>query len=334
MGMKNHKKCYIHIGAPKTGSTSLQKFFHTNREALLDSGVLYPDVCLRGYGHHDLAFLLNGEYPNWATPQERPLEDLENDLKTAVANHEGDILLSSENFYLLPQPKNLAQLLERCGVTPAFEPIIVVYIRRQDEVQESWYNQTVKAQGSTQTIEESIEEYANLWDYWEHLNLWATVFGKEQMVVCPYNNVRMEAGELYDEFCSILNISSKNFVVEDRVTNTGLNRDILEFQRLVNQLPLSTQEKRGFHKELIELSAKTKGSGIFDEGPLLTFEQRQKIYSRYEKSNSKVAKKFLGSETLFDCPKPDESFIKSSNPGLTNDRIIQILGWILMSGRK
>ena len=34
--------CILHIGCPKTGTTSLQQFLTLNREFLLSQGVLYP----------------------------------------------------------------------------------------------------------------------------------------------------------------------------------------------------------------------------------------------------------------------------------------------------
>ena len=36
------KTLYIHIGTPKTGTTSIQNFCGLNREKLKEQGVLYP----------------------------------------------------------------------------------------------------------------------------------------------------------------------------------------------------------------------------------------------------------------------------------------------------
>ncbi|HVX35469.1 MAG TPA: hypothetical protein VHC71_04540, partial [Hyphomicrobium sp.] len=55
--------CYIHIGAPKTGSTFLQRVFYDNRGELRTRGLLYPEANIRGFGHHDIAFLIAGGYP-------------------------------------------------------------------------------------------------------------------------------------------------------------------------------------------------------------------------------------------------------------------------------
>ena len=74
--MVSHSHCFLHIGAPKTGTTLLQRVLFENKERLRNYGIDYPDISLRGYGHHDLAFLIAGGYPDWATPQPRTLAEL------------------------------------------------------------------------------------------------------------------------------------------------------------------------------------------------------------------------------------------------------------------
>lgn len=72
----------VHIGAPKTGSTAIQRFLFEHRAQLPAHGVQYPDINLRGYGHHDLAFMLDGRYPEWATPQDRNLPQFCEELRS------------------------------------------------------------------------------------------------------------------------------------------------------------------------------------------------------------------------------------------------------------
>jgi len=45
-------KLVLHIGWPKTGTSSLQAFCRSNRRELLKNGVLYPKSWLQGVGHH------------------------------------------------------------------------------------------------------------------------------------------------------------------------------------------------------------------------------------------------------------------------------------------
>jgi hypothetical protein len=57
---------YIHIGLPKTGSTSLQAFFRANRDILDERGIIYPDTTGRDVGNATPAVLaLDGEFPEY-----------------------------------------------------------------------------------------------------------------------------------------------------------------------------------------------------------------------------------------------------------------------------
>lgn len=316
-------RCVVHIGAPKTGSTWLQKVFTENRTVLAERGILYPDVSLRGFGHHDLAFLLGGGYPDWATPQPRSLADLEQDLVSATRGHDGAVLISSEDFYLYPNPAGLRATLERCGV-PA--PTIVVYVRRQDAAHESWYNQTIKAQGCTHDIETCIAQFFGLWDYAEQLQKWSYVFGREALRVRVY-----DAGvSLLADFADASGLDLAGIVAPGDALNTGLNRDVLEFQRIVNGLPLPVVEKRRFHRELIALSTASRGTGLFDEGPLLSRARRRALIAAYANGNAQVARTFLGRDTLFDESVPDDD--ATAPTGLSAEKLARIVGWLMAKG--
>jgi hypothetical protein len=111
--------------------------------------------------------------------------------------------------------------------------------------------------------------------------------------------------------------------------NTGLNRDLLELQRLINCLPLSVVKKRRFHRQLIALSAKASGSGMFDERPLIDAELAATILASYDKGNSAVARTYLQRSTLFyDAPDPKRDS-SSEGGGLTVEKLVYAIGWLL-----
>ncbi|RJP38313.1 MAG: hypothetical protein C4548_13325 [Desulfobacteraceae bacterium] len=323
----NNKQCILHIGAPKTGSTALQKMLTSNRAALSILGWEYPDVSLRGFGHHDLAFLISGEYPKWATSQERPLEDLVKDL-TAELKGKRHAIISSENFYLFPKPQDTAEILAQAGFPPE-TVFVAAYVRRQDEVHISWYNQAVKAQGYTGEITECIAETMDLWDYAKQLEPWAGVFGRDNIIIRPYQPEDLVEESIYNDFLRLAGLSTGHVAFPETTTNTRINRDILEFQRLVNRLPLSVQEKRRFHRELIELTAAAASMDLFDDSPFLTADQRQEILSSYAASNAHVAKTYLGREHLFNETIAADPPEKSISQGLIQEKLVYILGWIL-----
>src|SRR5689334_18849904 len=316
------KSCLLHIGAPKTGSTALQKFLSTNRARLRELGVDYPDVSLRGFGHHDIAFLVGGGYPGWATPQERGLEDLARELveKTAASTV---IAISSENFYLQPDPEATARLLERAGLGPR-QVRVIVYLRRQDEAHLSWYNQAVKAQGYAGTIQESIAETRSLWDYEAQLDRWARVFGRDAICARAY-----ESGDIRRDFLGLAGLSPDGFDFPDEDVNSRINTDILEFQRLVNRLPLTPQQKRGAHRELIALTSRAAGSGLFDDAALLGVTERRALLEQYADSNGAVARTYLKKSRLFDDEMPQGLPRTAGRSELSCEKLAYILGWLI-----
>lgn len=328
-------RCIVHIGAPKTGSTAIQRLLHDNRDALLERGILYPNVSLRGFGHHDFAFLLGGGYPAWATPQNRPLSELAADLRNAVASCKAEtLLISSEDFFIFPEPDKLKALLTEVGVVGPTR--IAAYLRRQDEACASWYNQAVKAQGYAGTIEDAVRDFDDLWDYERRLQPWAQTFGKAALVLRDYAAVA--EGDVRRDFLRLIGLQPDDFPLPVGRVNERINRDILEFQRLINRLPLKPQERRAFHKELITLTGAAAGLGIFGDAPLLSGRRLDAIAARYAPGNARVAREYLGVEHLFAARSPDRGQDGALDRtqgedgqavALTPEKLACILAWIM-----
>ncbi|WP_372398645.1 hypothetical protein ABMY26_18505 [Azospirillum sp. HJ39] len=321
----------IHIGAPKTGSTAIQRFLHENRDRLETLGVLYPDVSLRGYGHHDLAFLLGGGYPAWATPQDLPLSELGEALRNAVRTAGVEtVLLSSENFYLYPAPSALRGLLRSAGLSAEDRISVVCYLRRQDEAHVSWYNQTVKAQGNHIDFTASMRRDHGLWDYAERLKPWQAEFGAQSIMLRDYGAT--SADDVLTDFLAAIGFSHASFDLPPIRPNGRINRDLLDFQRLVNRLPLKVVQKRRFHKQLIALTEATADSGLFDDTPLLSPSGRAALLESYGASNTLVARTFLNREELFPAAapaaEPAPARAAGKRRGLTAAKLAAIVRWL------
>lgn len=302
-----------------------------NRSLLASQGLLYPDISLRGYGHHDIAFLLDGGYPDWATPPAEPLDltVIEGQLR-AVAGDERRILLSSEDFYLYPQPERLHGLLERAGIAGNRPIVVVVYLRRQDDAHESWYNQAIKAQGSTEAIGPFMARWRDLWDYRLQLDRWAAAFGRANLRVRLYDEQRFTGGTLFDDFFETIGHGTHGFTFPATAINTSLNRDLVDYQRLVNTLPLSAIERRRFHHQLMDLSTRTKGSGLFDERPFLDPADRQRILAEYQASNDAVATRYLGGAPIVAPSTTGAQQPAAGAPaGLSIEKLAVIQAWLM-----
>ncbi|MBB4304254.1 hypothetical protein GGD81_003312 [Rhodobium orientis] len=321
---------YIHIGVPKTGSTAIQHFATENRQLLREKGLLYPSAALRGFGHHDVAFLLNGGYPDWAKPQDRPLGDLAGALRSECLEFDGDVLLSSENFYLFPQPERLFEFVRDTGLLEGRAVKVIVYLRRQDDLLVSWYNQLVKAQGFSGTFADALHAQMWLGDYRSQLARWSNAFGRETMLVRRYPSQDVDGPGLMSDFwglaCPAIAADAQQAMGQS--TNVSLNRDLLEIQRIINRLPLEIVEKRRFHHELMKLT--TQMDGFFSDAPVASGAELDDLLAGFEDGNGEVARIYFDGGPLFEKP-PRAREPERPYGGVEADKAVAALAWMLLS---
>ena len=185
---------YVHIGLPKTGSTSLQAFFRKNRRALSNRGVVYPattgstmldaaDALLdrsefsdveefrttlrRFWKQHDLANVGNGTASAFALLSENPAIRASNpkyasprlDFETCWRElsqqaEQDEVLLVSSEELAAISPLEL----QHRAAFDAREKRIIVYLRRQDFAIEAAYSQAVRTGLFRGTIDEYVED--------------------------------------------------------------------------------------------------------------------------------------------------------------------------------
>src|SRR5215203_3005331 len=94
--MKNlPRRCFLHIGTHKTGSTSLQVLLYAHPTVLQAHGCLYPKTGRSPdspAGHHDIAWEISGD-----ARHQRAYGTID-DLAVEIASVPHDIILSSEDF--------------------------------------------------------------------------------------------------------------------------------------------------------------------------------------------------------------------------------------------
>lgn len=128
----------LHIGASKTGTTTLQQCLLNSYDMLLERGVLYPKP-VHGNKHCELTpYLLSAEEaPNWlrttsmndATRIKRKGRQAWNNLLQQIAEHKTDtIILSSEHLFNFANSPNFGHALRQFQ-SIADDITIVAYVR-------------------------------------------------------------------------------------------------------------------------------------------------------------------------------------------------------------
>jgi hypothetical protein len=132
------RKCFVHIGTPKTGTTSLQAVLTNRYDELKQHGFLYPRSG-RGpmEGHHNIAFELHGHHR--FKSELGTITDLLNEIDESTSN----IVLSSESFcHIACEPKfsDFINQLHHRGL----KVFVIVYLRNQIDFIRSHYFESLK----------------------------------------------------------------------------------------------------------------------------------------------------------------------------------------------
>lgn len=280
---------YLHIGAQKTGTTSIQSALHTRREELKRSGVLYPagkhHIC-----HHRIAYGLRrctdpvtGDVPDFF----KELEATKDEIRS---NDVSKIILSTESFFTLPKPsiRLLRQTLD------GFDVKIIAYIRRQDEMLMAIYNQLVKTPWTEfrKSFPEMCHELRKIpqLNYRRYLNRWSSVFNRSDIILRCYENV----GDVVVDFHSLCGIPVS-------VPNSGkrwsLNRRVSNETVLVMRLVKSLVKDEAKRRIILQLSRRWLNWNLF---ALMTDEDRRRVLEVFKEDNRAVFETYMNTVNYYD----------------------------------
>lgn len=340
------KTLYLHIGTPKTGTSALQYFCAGNRKILEEKGVYYPDPGFRfpDIGKHRNAhFLSYKEYINKKEKlrdreaEEKIKEEGIQKLEEAFQTHD-TILLSDEHIWnekemtaeTLPA---LQQRFEEQGV----QIKIIVYLRRQDQVIQSFWAQKVK-ESSTITFDSYMkkEKYNHFrLDYAVRIQEFAEIVGIDNMVIRCYEKQQYlgEQKTIMSDFLHIFGLEiTEEYKNSEKVYNISLEGAYLEIKRLFNSLPQFKQQKNYMIDLLKEQQTFDYQNHTLERKKMyFTPEAEKEFMQKFEEENLTVAKKYLNREDgrLFFEDYLDE--IQDGNMGTdyTSKELVQICGNML-----
>jgi hypothetical protein len=288
------RRLYIHIGHPKTGTTSIQNFLLEQRAALRKEGLLVPRAGVLEGAHHGLS-------RNWYAIRSRPDRS---DAEIAALREEVEaancpaVALSSEAF-IQEQPARLAAFLP--GPCEVF---ILYYIRRQDLVAESDYVQRVRSYTKLEASPPEAVLPQVVPRYLRVLNRFGAHFDRAHLLVRPFEKAAFTGGSLMADFITLIGADPARHPAADRRRNTAFKRNYLEFKRPCNLLPLLDEEVKALGAELDRLSES-------DASPqprhCLSQADRIRLLADFAGENEEIARRFLGRPdgVLFTEPPPE-----------------------------
>lgn len=301
------KTVYLHIGANKAGSTSIQRFLNRNSDWLKGQGVLYPSIGIHDNAHYGLSnfFRFGPKLPNQTDFSLGSLKELIN------GSAEEKIVLSSE-FFMLNRHGDLLELKD-CFLD--YDVKIVLYLRRHDLWFESLYNQAVKTtrnppwgKGVQSYLDFQLDRPNISFDYLDIIERWAGAFGEESIFVRPFEKQQFFQNDLISDFLNTIGVS-----FEDRPSspedhsNASLSVRILDFVDSLNRVEgIGEHDKAVAIRTVAEITKNDKKRFAISPG------QRLELIKRFESNYEQLAREYLGrtdGRFFYEClPEPNEEW--------------------------
>jgi hypothetical protein len=292
----------IHMGAAKTGSTTLQEFFHLNRDRLRDAGVLYP--ASPGARQHGLLAETCIDPRRDPSPdaagrglalREAFAEELAR--RSAGATH---LLVSSELFHA-----RLWDAAEIARLKALLEPWcsswrIVFYLRRQDRYATSLHSTYLRRGGESDALLGILNPHH--FHYGRILAMWSAVFGEEAMLPRVFEPGALLDDDIVADFvaASGLPLAPATCVRPTR-RNAALSADAQWFLREFNRRRPATLDAADHAEARLRRHVADFLAGHGAGPPALPGRAAARAFlAGFEQENAEVARHWFGRERLFD----------------------------------
>lgn len=227
------KTLVLHIGMPKTGTTSIQETFGAQRKKLRRVGICYP--AQKPYNHSNtFAPIFQGTrlssiyFKQLRINTEQKAEQKVKELKQYwqkqfQKSNESTFILSAETLYRSKR-EEIAAL--KAFVEPYFSQFkIIVYVRPPVAALRSLWGQHVKTLSRNLTQQQLLQAVMQGYNY-AFVDDWAAAFGKENIVVRPFVKKAFYNGNLLDDF--LISIGGEAGVFQqDAIQNEAFGKHTL-----------------------------------------------------------------------------------------------------------
>ena len=307
------KTLYLHIGTSKTGTTSIQHFCTENAEIFEKKGYSYP---IFPHKFKDTNIMRNAHFLAHRAYNE---DDSRNLLEEEQYFRQGmdfvldsfkkadNVILSDEGIWSVilkgEKPELLNKIMKEAS-EHNYAVKVIVYLRRQDGMADSWWNQKIKVGGrlfSTISWEEYVKNPVNPeMNYYRPLKLVEEAVGKENMIVRRFGRKYFKNGSLFEDFVDALGMEySSRFIVSEGQRNISLLGNAHEIKRVLNTLPELSNADNTFFRRIT--------AGMSEQRPdlksetMFSSEEALEFMEQYRESNRKIMQEYFGKdEDLFD----------------------------------
>jgi len=237
------RKAILHIGTPKTGTTSIQDVLSANRAELIKFGFAYPEVPGKR-AHVSLgAFMWRAggkplrELESYTGPTDKLGEEIQAELDK-LPTSVGTVIFSAEHAWNQGFAGDAVPALYEL-MKPMFSSFrVIVYLRRQDDKAVSLFSQALRRGAMPASPLPKEPKQRLVFDYEAGLKPWVETFGRASIDVRMFERSAMRGGDVVSDFLSAVGVPELHRPAVSE--NTSLTSEAQEFLRLLNRVPRSS----------------------------------------------------------------------------------------------
>lgn len=303
---------YINIGTPKTGTTVLQTFLRENEEELNKQGFCYPMLKL---GIEPFYADRNGQFLVYESKTEENKAEREAEVRNMayqqlqkyIEKYPNIILSDEQIWYRSRKCKHFWKDVQNRFREMGCDVKVIVYLRRQDLLVQSLWNQSIKMfRKNKLTFKECLEKnyfrYHPL-NYYDNLKNIEKFLGKENIIVRPYEWDRFEGEEhsLFSDFFQSVGLTLTEGFHKTLGMNYGLEGNFIEIKRWINNMPGYAEIRDFLSRPVLNASMYYTKLEENENANMFSYEEQKAYLAQFEESNRKVAEEYLGrrGEPLF-----------------------------------
>jgi len=286
---------YLHIGAHRTATTSIQQYMKANFGKMQERGYFHP----YGAGRH---FELINRIFSGRTALDAAMADI-----TARADSKPypihTVVISDEDICTRPDLTPLARL------SAMFDVRVVFMLRRQDLWLESWYQQNVKWQWNPALAHLRFADFMALrheffWiDYDRMVQRLEAVFGAGRVICRVFEAGQMPQGPVAD-FCDAIGLQDREGFAPTPHANPAFSPLMCEFMRNLPLDRLPVPQRRRVEAACEQADAALHACQGPQSALYMPAAERAAVMAEYAPGNAALARRYFGRETLFTAPLP------------------------------
>lgn len=320
---------YLHIGAHRTATTSIQRFLVRQFDALVAAGCLLP---LRKPRHFEM---MNAIFDG-----SRKVDDVAADLNRRADKKPVPItklIVTDEDISMRRDLSRLARFRDH------FDVKVIYSMRRQDLWLESWYFQNIKWQWNPSlshiTFDQFLARRAEF--HWIHYARYVRhledVFGPENLLLSVFEPAQMPSGPV-QHFCRQLGLDPLIGGAPGPHINASMSAAMVEFTRHLPMHEFTPPQRERLRRALEAVDRRSLGHSGKQSERLLPPDLRAALLAEYEMGNTALARRHFGRDHLFEAPCPDKETtlaqmkIPSSNTDLMAQFVAPLLRELVVGG--